>query len=189
MLVIGVVGEKGAGKDTFSSILLRHLEGKKVVKLRFSDILLETLQMWGIEGTRHNLQRMAIVMDEEFGRGTLTEATRLRIVRLEAEVALLEGIRWKSDVPMLRSFERNLLVYVTAEPMIRWERTRKRGEKVGESEASYAQFLREEKADTERDIASIGAEADVTIVNNGTQAQFELEAEHLMHTYFSDLSK
>ena len=183
MLVIGVVGEKGAGKDTFSSVLLRLFEGRRVVKLRFSDLLLETLEMWGVEATRHNLQRMAIIMDTEFGRGTLTEATRLRILKIEADIVLLEGIRWKSDVSMLRSFERNILVYVTAEPKIRWERTRRRGEKVGESEASYAQFEREEQAETELEIASIGREADVTLVNNGTQAQFELEVEQAMHIH------
>ena len=185
MLVIGVVGEKGAGKDTFSSILLRMLTGKRVVKLRFSDILLDTLKMWGIEATRHNLQRMAIIMDAEFGRGTLTKAARLRISQIEADVVLLEGVRWKSDVPMLRSFERNVLVYVTADSRVRWERTRRRGEKVGESKATYAQFMSEEKADTERDIVSIGEEADVKLVNNGTQAQFELEVEQAMRVYFS----
>jgi len=119
MHIIGVVGEKGSGKGTFSKLLQSYLKGRETVVVRTVDVLYDTLKIWHIEPTRSNLQNLAIIMDAQYGKGTLSRAVEARIRRIKADIVVLEGVRWQSDVQMLRSFERNVLVYVTADARVR----------------------------------------------------------------------
>jgi len=65
-----------------------------------------------------------------------------------------------------------LLVYLTAPLPLRYQRAKKRKEKVGESRFSLADFKREEKAVTEVFIGKLGRKAKVKIVNDGTVVDF-----------------
>lgn len=171
-LVIGLIGENGSGKDTFTTFFRAEAATKKVKRIKFSDILGETLNAWGIPASRSNLQNLAIVMDGQFGKGTLTTATSKRIHDGKADVFILEGIRWATDIQMLKNFENSILVYITADPKIRFERMKKRKEKVGEKDLTYERFQREEKAKTETDIPKLGQKADFLIENNGSFEEF-----------------
>lgn len=179
MVIVGVAGEKGSGKDTFCTLLEKRLHKFTVEKIRFSDVLGETLDEWFLPKTRHNLQRLAIVMDAEYGKGTLCEATKQRVVKSKADVVLLMGIRWSQDVEMLRSFEKSVFLYVTADVKVRWMRTRTRGEKSDEGTASYKQFVQEEKVQTEVDIAKLGEQADYVIENNNDMSLLEESVEEI----------
>ena len=175
--LIGVVGENGAGKDTFTTFFTAAAAPQTVSKHHFSDILYDTLEAWGIETTRANLQNLAIIMDREYGKGSVTRATRARISSDTADIVIVEGVRWKTDVPMIRSFKGRFLVYITAKSEIRFDRMKKRGEKAGERKITHEQFEREEKAGTEIDIPEIGASADFKIENNGTLDEFRSKVE------------
>jgi dephospho-CoA kinase len=167
-VVIGLIGEKRAGKGTFVKFLPELAEPKKVGVVRSVDILYETLKIWDIEPTRSNLQSLAIIMDEKYGKGTLTNAVKKKIFESMDDVVVFDGVRWPTDVELVRSFEKNFLVYVTASPKLRWERGKLAGEKAGEDKASFEQFMEEEKAYTEEFIPKIGAGADFKIANEGT---------------------
>jgi dephospho-CoA kinase len=175
--LIGVVGENGAGKDTFTTFFTAAAAPATVSKHHFSDVLYDTLNAWGIETTRANLQDLAIIMDRQFGKGSLTRAAKSRISSDGADIVVIEGMRWKTDVPMIRSFKNSYIIYITAEPKIRYERMLKREDKAGESKTNYEQFLREEKAETEIEIPYIGAQADFKIENNGGLDEFRKKVE------------
>jgi uridine kinase len=167
-LILGLVGEKGSGKGTFFEHL-QTLAGKKTIaQIRSSDLLGETLDLWNIPRNRRNLQDLAIVMDNHFGKGTLTHAISKRITAAHADIIIFDGIRWKTDAEMIRGFPNNLLMYITADVKTRYTRTKKRKEKVGESMASFEMFLEEEKVGTELDIPMIGTTADIHIKNTGS---------------------
>lgn len=170
--VIGVVGENGAGKDTFSAFFTAAAAPLSVKRMKFSDVLLDTLTMWGIEPTRANLQNLAIIMDKEYGKGSLTRAVNARVREDESDIIILEGVRWKSDIPMIRSFRNSKLIYVTADPEIRFERMKKRGEKAREINLTRKRFLNEEKAGTEIEIPKIGKRADFILENNDSLIDF-----------------
>jgi hypothetical protein len=51
---------------------------------------------------------------------------------------------------MVRSFSDNFLVYVTTPVGIRYDRTKERGEKVGEANATFDEFMKEEFVATEK---------------------------------------
>ena len=178
-LLIGLVGEIGSGKDTFTTFFKAAVAPLTLSRLRFSDVLTSTLNEWDIPLTRANLQNLAIIMDNEYGKGTLTHATKKRIKDNGSDIVILEGIRWKTDVPMLRSFKNNVLVYITADPKVRFERIRNRSEKVGESELTLERFEKEGKAETEIQIPEIGKQADFTIENSGTIDEFREKIENL----------
>lgn len=56
---------------------------------------------------------------------------------------------------------------------MRFERLKDRGEKIGESEMTYEQFIEEENATNELLIPEIGARADVKIENNSSMEEFD----------------
>lgn len=170
-IIIGVVGRKLSGKGTFGMFLKETCRGKHIVLMSFSDVLRDTLRFWGLPYTRHNLQRLAIIMNHEFGEGTLTRAVLLRVETVDADTIVLDGIRWLSDRDMLRKIPGFLMVHIIADICVRYAR-RKAGQKVGEAEVSWEQFLREEQAETELYIEEIGEGADYAIANDATEEKF-----------------
>lgn len=174
-VVIGIVGEKGAGKDTFAHLLTKLLSQKKIAHIRFSDHLRATLDLWHLPQTRENLQKLAVVMNDGYGDTTVSDAVFHRIKDLTADIICVDGVRWQSDVELIQKFTHHLLIYITASPKIRFERLKQRGEKVGESKMSYQQFLKEEQAKNELLIPQIGQSAQVKIVNESTIDEFERE--------------
>jgi dephospho-CoA kinase len=182
-LIIGVVGEIGSGKGVFIEFLKDAALGKKVERIAGSQILAETLALWDIKSTRQALQDLAIVMNRHYGSDTLAHAVWKRMSESTADIIVFDGVRWKSDPEMVRSFPDSLIIYVTADIHTRYDRIKVRTEKVGESALPYEQFLQEEKADTELNIPAIGREADIRIENSGSLDEYRAKVEEVYRTY------
>ncbi len=176
-LLIGVVGEKGSGKETVGSLILEHATPLTGERVRSSDILRETLTLWSLPSTRLNLQYLAIIMNGHYGEGTLSKALRPRIEKSSSDIVIFDGARWKSDEKLIRSFKKNLIVYVEAHQKVRFERLKSRNEKKGEGGMSFKQFMREEKVKTETEIKKIGRRADIVISNNTTVEDLKRQVE------------
>ena len=176
-IVIGICGQKGGGKGTFAGLLKTIANDKRVDEIRTVDVLFDTLRYWDIPNSRENLQKLVVVMNKTFGEGTLTNAVKLKVENSEADIVILDSIRLESDVKLLRGFKKNILLYITADPELRYNRMKQRNEKAGEGDMSYKQFQKEEQAATEILIPKIGANADYTIENNSTFEDFVKEVE------------
>lgn len=176
-IYIGLVGEKGGGKDTVTKFLQQLLPKKTVVQVRFQDVLTETLNLWELPKTRENYQKLSPAFRRTFGPHALANVVRQRAERAPADIVILNGIRWWEDLKMVRSLNKNrgvksFVVYITAPARLRFERTKKRGEKTGEKQATFAKFLKQERAFTEIFVKKIGKKADIAIENTGTLNDF-----------------
>ena len=174
-IVIGVVGESGAGKSTFFEILSDIVLAPPsfIGLIKSSDILEEILSILRQPASRENLQNLPCILAPYFGDGFLSSAVEERILNSNATIIIFDGIRWPSDVRMLRTFPHNFLVYITAISEIRYERLQYRGEKPEERNLSLEKFKKQELASTEVLIHQIGAAANYKIENNGTLDEFE----------------
>jgi uridine kinase len=114
-------------------------------------------------------------MNAQYGNTTLSDALRNRIKKSTADIVVYESIRWQSDLDMVRSFENNVVLYVTAPVELRYERTILRGEKVDEAETSFDKFVSDEQVATETEIVRLSKYADYKIENTETEADFELK--------------
>lgn len=184
MQIIGLVGEKGSGKDTFAHILTGLVPDQKIVHIRFSDLLKQTLSLWDLPITRSNLQKLAQILEEGFGAGTVAHGIGIQIQKTQADVIVLDGIRWLPDVELLKTFPNSTLIYITADPKLRFERLKQRGEKDGESNMSFEQFQEEEQAKNELLIPQIGSKADFKIANNTSIEDFKKEVEKFYKEHF-----
>jgi uridine kinase len=177
-LVIGLVGEMSGGKATFIKLFKEIAQEKySVGSETFSTILIETLNTWNLPLTRENIQNMAITMVNGYGEGTLTDAVYNRVKYRPEDIIILDGVRWISDPKMIKKFPNNLLVYITADIDLRYKRSKKRGEKQGESNTSFEQFKKQHEAKTEIYISEIGQKADYKITNNGTLKEYKEKIE------------
>lgn len=174
-LYLGLVGEKGSGKG---AIVTYCREKYGAASVRIADPLFETLKLLGIPPTRANLVTLSESLRRDFGQTVLAQAARHRAEASTGLFVLIDGIRLPTDV--FRDLPGFHLVHVTADIRMRFERSRARGEKSGESEATFDQFAAEEQFPTERAIIETAALAETTISNNGTLAKLHANVDALV---------
>ncbi len=181
--IIGLVGEIGSGKETFALALQEIASSKKVAHIRYSDILKKTLELWGMPITRETLTIMRQTMNENFGEDSLPKATQESAKNLDADIVVLDGVRWNADVEALKSISDALLVYITAPIEARFNRIKERNEKQGESSISFEEFKEGAKTPNEILIPEIGNNADVRIENAGTLEDLREKVKDFYYNY------
>jgi len=172
-LVIGLAGLPLAGKETVANKLegLLKADGQSVSRHRFSDILRDTLDLWGMPHGRSNEQLLAQIMQRPgaFPEGILSRAMKHRLMQNAADVGILDGVRWDSDEAMMNEFPgdgvKKLMVYVWADDDHRYARLMARN-RSGEASTTREQFAEINKQPNEISIPEIGSRADIKLVNN-----------------------
>ena len=182
-LVIGLVGEKGSGKGTFVKFLQQIAPKNSISYVRYSDILVETLNLWSLPLTRSNYQELANTMEKTFGSGTFANATYNRTKNLSGKIIILDGIRRFPEAEIIRKFPKSIIIYITADAKIRYNNLKKRSDKLDEKGLSFAKFMKEEKNKAEVLIPKIGATADFKIVNNGSLEEYRTQVEEFYRKY------
>lgn len=180
-LVIGLIGEIAAGKETFTRNLKEILEPTRDVDpersirgwiisvVHTGNFLRDELKRWNQPDTRENLQKLVDCM-KVFGDNVVSHALEGQ-VRASRGVVVYDSVRMDADMELVRRYSHRL-VYITAPPEIRWERMRQRKEKAGEEYMSWEEFLNREAALTEVSIKKHAASAHFTINNNGDLERF-----------------
>ena len=162
--VVGLIGKIASGKGEAARFLEEEYGAKT---FRFSDILKDELITEGRPVTRENLQALGNKLRAEQGDDVLVKALKEKISSSGAQLAVVDGIRYPAEASMVREFEKNILIYVTAPDEVRYQRVLSRGTR-GEAEISLEEFKKHEADETEQQIDSIGAGADYAIENTGT---------------------
>ena len=167
--IIGLVGEMGSGKDTFCDYVKAHYQN--VYFMRFSDALTDILKIFFDDVKREDQQWISSALRERFGGDILVKALVKKIEKISDGIVILNGVRRPDDFKALKSIG-GKLIYITADPKIRWERMKIRGEKA-DDDVTFEQFIEMGKAEAESLITTIGAEADFRIDNNGSKEQLQ----------------
>ena len=173
MKVIGLVGEKGSGKQTFVNFIKEVNPDLNIRQVRFSDILAQTLMLWDIPITRANLQKLSLIMNDGFGTKALANAAKFSIEGDSADIIIFDGVRRLAEYQLVKNMPDSILIYITADQQLRHQRLKLRSEKVGEVGLSFEQFLEEEKSKAESEIPQISKKADFKIENNESLEEFK----------------
>lgn len=174
--IIGIVGEMGSGKDTFSEYVKSNYE--KVYVMRFSDALTEVLKIFFDSIKREDQQWLSSALRERFGGDILVKALVKKVNAINEGIIILNGVRRPADFEVLKQIGGNLF-YITADSKLRWERVILRKEKA-DDDVPFEKFLELGKAEAESLISIIGAEADVKIDNNGTKEDLYKKIKELL---------
>jgi dephospho-CoA kinase len=174
--IIGIIGEMGSGKDTFSEYVKKNYDN--VFVLRFSDALTEALKIFFDEVKREDLQWLSTQLREKFGQDILVKALIKKIKNINDGIIILNGVRRPDDFKALKEFG-GKLVYIIADLKKRWERVIMRKEKA-DDDVSFEKFLEMGKAEAESLITKIAKEADFKIENNGSKEDLYQNIENLI---------
>jgi len=168
VLIIGLVGQTGSGKDTFSDYLLKNY--KNVFSFRFSQTLSEVLGIFFSDIKKADQQWLASCLRERFGNNILGIAIKRKIESIKKGIVVLNGIRDFEELEMIKKMG-GKIIHIEVDSKTRWQRVRKRGEKKDDN-SSYKKFLEMEKAKSEIFIKKIAKQADFKIENNGSKRYF-----------------
>lgn len=163
--IIGLVGEMGAGKDTFCDYVKENY--KDVYFLRFSDALTEVLKIFFSDIKREDQQWLSQSLRERFGQDILIKALVKKIDAIKDGIVILNGVRRFGDLESAKSIGAKV-IYITADEKKRWERVIVRGEKA-DDDVPFEKFQEMGRAEAEQQITEVGKSADYKIENNGTK--------------------
>lgn len=165
VFVVGLVGKIASGKGVVSDYLVNNY-GARVY--RFSDVLRDVLLRLNKPVTRENLQSLGFHLRQVFGENVLAEVVKGDIIRDGHGFVVVDGIRYWDEFKMVRVFEKNLVVSITAPLEVRYQRVVSRATR-GEEKISIEEFKKSEANPTEMLIDEIAAHADIKIENLGSK--------------------
>ena len=187
-LIVGLIGKKFAGKSTFVRLTQEYLGANfPLVHLRTSDVLRDMCHAGYLSDTNDNLQKMATFLRKEFGERhlsyTLSERIAHECMRNVTAICFLDGLRWDSDIKLLRSFPLNRLVYITCDNLDAiLKRCHERGDRPDEAEMTQEKLIALRNSPTEIEIARLGQQADYLISNNESTEAFETKVRITVRT-------
>lgn len=172
-VVIGLVGEKCAGKEKFWELFCEVASEfiKEPLVFTFnrfstSTMLAEILERCGANTGRNNKIALVQELEEKFGEGTVASGMYRRLKNDRTTVKVIDSVRLPADEEALRKEENNILLYITADANIRYDRHKARNRDTGDDKTTFEEFLAGEKASTEKHAANIGSRANWKIENN-----------------------
>lgn len=185
-IYIGVIAEKGAGKGLFVTLAQKLMPQLKTATVRFSDIPREILTTLRKDISRENMQILSTALRKAFAdEGVFNKPIKNRLQNTEAGLIILDGVRKKEEAEMIKGLG-GILLYIKADPEIRFARRKKEAENTDEANMSWEQFQKQELAETEISIREIGEKmADAVIENNGSIEEFENKTKEFLRKYVS----
>lgn len=172
--IVGVAGTNASGKDTLGA-LRQALQNAKFVSL--SDIIRHELDQQGLPHERSNLSGLANKWRAESGAGVLVlkSVELYRQEKLEKQYSglTLTSIRHPKEAEEIQALG-GIVIWIDADPRIRYQRVLKREGMRPEDQKTYEQFVSEENAemqhvpgdDSSPNMGGVRDIADLTLIND-----------------------
>lgn len=171
-LIIGIVGEKGSGKDTVANYLEKKYGAKNI---SFAQPLNDILRRLHLQKNRSNQINLFLGLQQAFGSDILIRTLMVDAKKYQHKILVFSNIRRWPEYEVLKKMKKIILWYVTADAKIRYQRTKLRKEKSGENRFTFRQFMAEHKKPTEIYIPKIAKKTNFTITNNSTRLELYQE--------------
>lgn len=179
-IIIGFTGLLSSGKGTATKYLEQKYNAKNC---RFSSILRDLLTRIYMEHSRDNLIRLSETIRTTFGENILAKAITEDAKNSDAEITVVDGVRRLVDIENLAKLPNFILVAISADPKIRYERLIKRGENIDDKNKTYEQFLADHQRSTETSILDVIPHAKENINNNGSTEDLYIQLDTLVNKY------
>ncbi len=179
-VIIGLTGLLASGKGAAS----KYLEKKYGAStFRFSSILRDICQRAYLEKTRDNLVKLSECLRATFGEDLLAKAIAKDAESNNNQIVIVDGIRRMADIVHLKSLPNFILVAISADSKIRYERLIKRGENSDDVAKTYEQFLADHELSTEKSILEVIPYAKDHIDNSGSIEKLYEQLDQLVTKY------
>src|SRR5271163_4945387 len=123
-MIIGLVGEKLAGKDTMANYLVEKYGASH---FRFTHILDQLLEQLNLPVSRANEIALGLSLRKTFGEHVLVKALEKRVRAAWTKLIVVNGIRM-DEMEVVKTWTATI-IYVTAPLPLRFERYHNRHEK------------------------------------------------------------
>ena len=165
-IILGLVGEIAAGKDTAANYLKKKYRSKII---SFSQPLREILDLIGVEQNRLNLSNLGKLLRKQFGKDVLSKTMAAKIKTSKAPIITLPNVRLKEDLIHLAKLPNFYLIGIKTDPQIRFRRLRKRkGQYTDDNTKTWEQFQKDSQLYTEKSIRSLFSKCHYQLNNNGS---------------------
>lgn len=176
-IIVGLIGKLASGKGAVAKYL-KEKHGYKTYA--FSAMLRDILRRLYIATTRENLQTISQILRENFGQDLMSRVIAEDVLRDAETLTVVDGVRRPTDIMYLKTNPHFYLIYITADPKIRWQRLVQRNQNPGDDKKTFAQFCADDAAEAETLIEALGKKASYTINNNGTMEQLNTQMETIL---------
>lgn len=176
MKVIGIIGQKAAGKTTIADYIA-HKTNATVHS--YAEILDDVLNILHLPITNINEIKLVGLRDV-FGENTLPRALRKKINDENSPLVIVTSIRFQSELNDVRAYSGSKLIYVESDIQVRFKRMRKRNQKADDMSISFEQFISLEADSTEKYIKKLGEESDFKVVNNGSEQELFTQVDAIL---------
>lgn len=185
-LVLGLVGLPCAGKGILSDYLInKHNFGYA----SFSGVIKEEIEKRSSKVNRDSLQAVGGELRGKFGPEILAKRVWEKLVNLNCQQTVVDGIRGTEEVEFLKRKPNFYLLAVLADKKIRHQRMINRGRK--DEKISWSEFKQMEERDKRaegRNIEGCLKMADFKIENNVIMKEFQEKIEKLLKKLNSSIN-
>ena len=178
-MIIGLVGEKLAGKDTGANYLAEKYGAEH---FRFSNILDSILEELNLPISRKNEVSLGLGLRKIFGAHVLVNALEKRLKKSWAKLIVVNGIRM-DEMAVVKSWQDAKIIYITAPPQVRFERYKNRHEKADDAVMDFEQFVKQDAEPTEVGIPELGKSADFKIENTGSLSDLYKKLDEILSKF------
>ena len=176
MKIVAITGLPGSGKSFATDFFV----SKGFEKVYFGGIVVEEVKKRGMEVSEANERKVREELRKEHGMAAmaiLSEPKIQELLKKGKDIVIDDLMSWQEFVFLKQKFSFAVVLAIFASPQARYERLAKRKER----SLSCAQCIERDKAEIE--VLQKGGTismADFTIINEGTQKQFESELKKLL---------
>lgn len=186
MKIIGLSGTNGSGKDTVAQILS---EKHSFYVASATEMLGDELKKRGLPTDRKNKRELSAQWRRESGLGAIVQRAVDEAKLAGYDKLVVGSLRNPGEADLVHKLG-GKLVWVDADPKIRYERIRSGSRGRVEDAKTFEEFLADEQAEMQHsgdeatlNVAGVKERADIFTENNGSMEEFQQKIEDSLKQY------